>query len=268
MKIYFPQWQGSGNGKSIANGAKTILDYLNDKSIVEVPLSTLSFGERENQAYHINNYEAIAEQLGLLRKSITEAAPNKIQIIGGDCGLEIVPVSYLNKKYPNLGVIWFDAHADINRPCDSPSCNFHGMPLRTLLGEGEPLMHHLMFSNIVNSQIHYIGLRDVDESEQMRIEKGTIYASKQMDIQHLTNTLAEKNITHLYLHFDFDCLEPKDYDKTYYQVPGGLQIRDAEACIKALQQRFTIVGSSVLESITTNHVELGPITGIIDLLIG
>ncbi|MBS9463785.1 hypothetical protein KIM67_15300 [Flagellimonas sp. 389] len=44
MKIYFPQWLGSGNGVQIEAGAKTILNYLNDLSFVQVPLSTLDAG--------------------------------------------------------------------------------------------------------------------------------------------------------------------------------------------------------------------------------
>ncbi|MEO0570081.1 MAG: arginase family protein [Bacteroidota bacterium] len=266
MRIYFPQWQGSGNGISIEKGAKVIFNYLNDDSIVQVPLSNLDAGPNGTQKYQINNFEAIDEQLIRFRDFVEKTNPERIQTIGGDCGLEIVPVSYLNNKYRNLGVIWFDAHADINTPSDSPSCNFHGMPLRTLLGEGETSMGDLMFSHIVDTQIHYIGLRDIDESEQKRIEKGNIYAPKQIDIQHLTKTLAEKGITHLYLHFDFDCLDPAEYEKTYYQVPNGLRIKETETCIKTLQKEFTIVGSSVLESISTNISELQPIEKIITLL--
>ncbi|WP_298311775.1 arginase family protein [uncultured Aquimarina sp.] len=267
MKIYFPQWQGSGTGKTIENGAKTILDYLDDPKFIHVPLSEISAGKDGTKKHDIHNYDAITEQLTRLKKSIEEEQPNTIKTIGGDCGLEIVPVSYLNKKYPNLGVIWFDAHADINKPCDSPSCNFHGMPLRTLLGEGSEHMNPLLFSFIEASQIHYVGVRDIDDTEQTRINDGEIYAPKKTNIADLVNTLQSKKITNLYLHFDFDCLEPKDYNKTYYQVPNGVTISEAEACIKALQENFSIVGSSVLESITTDISELKPITKIINMLI-
>lgn len=267
MKVYFPQWQGSGSGKNIESGAKTVLQYLNDPEFIHIPLSDILAGENGIQKHHINNYDAITEQLSRFKKEIQNSNPSIIQTIGGDCGLEIVPVSYLNKKYANLGVIWFDAHADINRPCDSPSCNFHGMPLRTLLGEGEEKMIPLLFSTIKASQIHYIGLRDIDQTEQKRIDSGNIYAPKQIDVTDLIQTLESKNITHLYLHFDFDCLEPTDYDKTYYKVADGLKIKDAENCITLLKDNFTVVGSSVLESITTITSELKPIENIINSLV-
>lgn len=266
MKIYFPQWQGSGTGKNIELDAKTVLEYLKDDDFVSVPLSIIKAGENDRQAHDINNYAAITEQLERLKSVLDSSNPHTIQTIGGDCGLEIIPVSYLNKKYPNLGVIWFDAHADINRPCDSASCNFHGMPLRTLLGEGEPGMDGLLWSSIQASQIHYVGLRDIDKKEKFRIVDGNIYAPKNLDVPDLVRTLQSKKITKLYLHFDFDCLEPIEYDKTYYQVPDGLKIKDAEACIEALQSEFDIVGASVLESITTEVSELKPIENIINLL--
>ncbi|KAA1242678.1 arginase family protein [Aquimarina sp. RZ0] len=267
MKIYFPQWQGSGTGKNIEDGARTILEYLNDSEFIKVPLSDIPAGQYGEKKYNIHNYDAITEQLSRLKKTIETSQPDTIQTIGGDCGLEIVPVSYLNQKYPNLGVIWFDAHADINKPCDSPSCNFHGMPLRTLLGEGSVHMTPLLFSTIQPSQIHYVGVRDIDAVELARIEKDTIYAPGETNIEAMITTLQSKDITHLYLHFDFDCLEPKDYDKTYYQVKDGVTIKQAKECIELLQQNFTVVGSSVLESVTTKVSELKPIEGIINALI-
>jgi len=140
------------------------------------------------------------------------------------------------------------------------------MPLRTLLGEGSEHMNPLLSSTISASQIHYVGVRDIDDVEQTRIEDGAIYAPKETNVEHLVATLQSKNITHIYLHFDFDCLEPNEYDKTYYQVPDGVTIKKAELCIQALQENFTVVGSSVLESVTTNISELKPIEGIINAL--
>ncbi len=263
MNIYFPQWQGSGTGKSIEPGAKTVLEYLDDPSFIEVPLSE----KKLRKEHSINGYETIKDQLSDLRKHIQEKNPDTLKIVGGDCGLEIVPVSYLNKKYNgDLGVIWFDAHGDINAPHESSSCNFHGMPLRTLLGETDEGMHSLLFSKITPAQIHYAGLRDIDDTEQARIDKDQIYYSSETNTPILIETLKKKGLKNLYLHFDFDVLEPTDYDKTYYQVNNGIKIKAAENCIKALHDNFNIVGSSVLESITVNQKELTPIKTIIDLL--
>ncbi|NER14116.1 hypothetical protein GWK08_11740 [Leptobacterium flavescens] len=263
MKIYFPQWQGSGTGKNIEDGAHTVLEYLDDPDFIKVPLSEKLL-EKKNS---INAYEAIIDQLSRLKKEISENQPDNLKIVGGDCGLEIVPVSYLNKRYEgDLGVIWFDAHADINAPHESHSCNFHGMPLRTMLGETDEGMHDLLFSRIKPSQIHYVGLRDIDDSEQKRIDTDNIYYSKNADTGVLVETLRSKKLKNLYLHFDFDVLEPTDYDKTYYQVKEGVKIKDALTCIQALTANFNVVGASVLESVTTKRDELSPIKPIVDIL--
>ena len=267
MKIFFPQWQGAGSGSIIEEGATALLNYLGKDNFLELALSKLPAGDASQQKHQINNFEALVAQLASFKSLLSKNQPNHIHTLGGDCGLEIVPVSYLNAKYPNLGVIWFDAHADINRPCDSPSCNFHGMPLRTLLGEGESKMDDLMFNILQSSQIHYVGLRDIDATEKTCLEERNIYHPREVDIPQLVDTLKAKGIQHLYLHFDFDCLEPNDYDKTYYNVPDGVTIQEAVDCIEALQSHFNIVGTSVLESTTTSIEELQPIEKIINLLI-
>ena len=266
MKIYFPQWQGAGTGENIEAGAFAVLQSLNDPDFIKIPLSQIPSGKDGEQKYHINNYDAITEQLGRFKAFLEKEHPKELATIGGDCGLEIVPVSYLNAQYSNLGVIWFDAHADINQPCDSPSCNFHGMPLRTLLGEGESKMDSLMFSNLEPSQIHYIGLRDIDDAEKTRLVEGNIYHPEKVNPLELIETLRSKGIENLYLHFDFDCLEPTDYDNTYYNVPDGVTIKEAVSCIEALKSNFKVVGTSVLESTTPSIEELKPVEKIINLL--
>ena len=128
-------------------------------------------------------------------------------------------------------------------------------------------MSSLLSSTITASQIHYVGLRDIDPAEQDRIDQDTIYAPVTLSVDHLIDTLTSKNITHIYIHFDVDGLDPNAYDQTYYQVPNGLTIEESEICIRALQQHFTVVGSSVLESIATETSALKPIETILNLLL-
>jgi len=267
MKLYFPQWQGAGTGAGIEAGAQAILRYLNDPDVRTVSLNTGTANKWKEQVHHVNNFHAIYDQLARLHAYISEQQPVAIQTIGGDCGMEIVPVSFLNSIYDDLGVIWFDAHADINRPCDSPSCNFHGMPLRTLLGEGPDQMDSLLFSTIQASQIHYLGLRDIDDAERIRLEKGGIYHPRDLNTDQLVQTLTAKGIKNLYLHFDVDCLDPNEYEHTYYQVENGMAISEAEECIDALRARFNIVGTCILESTATTVQALRPIEGIVTSLL-
>lgn len=261
MIIYFPQWQGSGTGKSMKDGAETVLQYLN-REVKTIPLSRKELVRKAN----INGQSALIEQLSDFRTTLKRTQPKTLQTIGGDCGLEIIPVSYLASTYDNLGIIWFDAHADINLPEESPSKNFHGMPLRTLLGEGNNELKEVLFTEIKPSQIHYVGLRSIDKPEQIRIEKDNIYAPLDSESGHLIKTLKSKSITHLYIHFDVDCLDPNSYKNAYFNVNNGISVDEAKTFISDLKANFKIVGTSLLESVATNDTELDPIKPIIDLL--
>ncbi len=262
MKVFFPQWQGSGTGKEIASGSKAICDFLNDSDIISIPLSKKPVQKKNN----INAYDALLEQLSTYKQILLEHNPKTVETIGGDCGLEIIPVSYLNSEYKNFGVIWFDAHADINLPEESPSHNFHGMPLRLLLGEIDSEIGSLPFSVLTPAQIHYIGLRDVDSLEQDKIVQDHIYAPLTLSMGHLIATLKKKKIKNLYLHFDLDCIEPNDYKQTYYTIPNGISIKEAEDILMELKAEFNIVGSSILESTAIAQDELSPIEHIINLI--
>ncbi|GGI57958.1 arginase family protein [Winogradskyella haliclonae] len=262
MFVYFPQWQGSGVGKSMKIGAETVRDYLNISNIETIALSEKALVKNQN----INGHKALIEQLSDYKSLLEKSQPTTLKTIGGDCGLEIIPVSYLASKYENIGIIWFDAHADINLPEESPSHNFHGMPLRTLLGEGDDELRALLFSEIKASQIHYIGLRSIDKAEERRINEGHIYAPLNSNTKDLIDILNAKSITHLYIHFDVDCLDPESYKNAYFNVNNGITTQEAQDFILELKANFTIVGSSILESVATNEEDLKPIKPIINLL--
>jgi len=97
-----------------------------------------------------------------------------------------------------------------------------------------------MISSIKPSQIHYVGLRDIDSVEQDKIVQDHIYAPLTLNISHLVKTLKKKKIKHLYLHFDLDCLDPKAFNQTYYNVSNGLSIKEVEDCLMELKAKFKV----------------------------
>ncbi|WP_340063847.1 arginase family protein [Ascidiimonas aurantiaca] len=262
MKIYFPQWQGAGN-KSVLNGAKALLNTLDEQNFYKIPLSE----KDSTPSSKVNYHGSLVDQLSKFRSVLEEKKPETLQILGGDCGLEIIPVSYLNHKYaPHFAAIWFDAHADSNLPHESPSHNFHGMPLRTLTGEGPEAMIPLLFSKLLPSQIFYVGLRETDPQEKVFIKKHKLFTTRQTDPFALVNALRANQIKHIYIHFDTDVLDPSAYAHTFYQVPGGLHIHEAITYIKTLKEHFNTVGSSLLESVASHKSQLHTIDPIIKML--
>jgi arginase len=140
----------------------------------EVPVESCAELEIEND---ILGYRQILSLLQIARAKILSTSPDRIFTLGGSCGIETLPVSYLNHKYGgDLAVVWLDAHADLNTPESSLSKHFHGMPLRTLLGEGDRHICEQSFSILRADQIFLAGTRELDlaESELIKNQKISI----------------------------------------------------------------------------------------------
>ena len=177
-----------------------------------------------------------------------------------------MPVSYLNERYENLGVIWFDAHGDANTPQSSASKNYHGMPLRQLCGDGDEALGKLCFSTIHPSQIVYIGLRDVDEPEKEWIKKENIFNSPEAEISTIITTLKARKVQNIYLHFDIDVVNPTDYEHALLSVQDGISIDQATKTIKKIMEEFEVVGTSLTEVTADSQENLEPISEILELL--
>ena len=126
------QWQGAGERYDLL----TSLDsYLSSSKIryTEVPTILLP-SETSNGIRH---YASIKENLGQQLRTYIDVSPDRALTLACECSGGIAPISYFISKYPeDMVVLWIDAHGDMNTPESSPSGNFHGMPLRVLLGDG------------------------------------------------------------------------------------------------------------------------------------
>ena len=255
-----PQWQGSGFTDEIRTGTETLKQYyINFNEVVEVPLSKKKLSIVEN----IKCFHPIIEQTISFKKLITDIHPVKISTIGGDCGIEIIPISYLNKIYQNdIIIIWIDAHADLNTPESSPSKTFHGMPLRTLLGEGNRQIIDLLFSTITAEQICFVGVRDLDESESNYIsgkEIKTLSNCNFSDIQAAIN-----GFNKIYIHLDLDVLDREEFEFTMFPTKGGIKIKDVTQLIKDLKVHYDVVGICITESTASKLELLKPIWPILE----
>ncbi len=263
MILLFPQWQGANRRDPIVRGTERLGVYYG----TQITHRVITESHRMVTSNPIQNYSAIYNQTLRCRELLKKEQPKKIYTIGGDCGIELMPVSYLNARYNNLGIIWFDAHADANTPESSISKNFHGMSLRQLCGEGDNALSQLSFSTINPEQILYLGLRDVDVPENNWINKENIFTSPEAEISPVLATLRERKIQHLYIHFDVDVLDPKDYKHSLLPVDGGINILHAYKVIKLLNKEINVVGTSLTEVTAASQRALEPIKPILDILL-
>lgn len=261
LTLIFPQWQGTGNRKDVYYGAMLIKDrLLADRVSVCVPVSL----DEKIQAEHgINGYRQICDQLKSASSIIEEKRPEKIFLIGGDCGTDVAPIAYLNKRYSrDLAVIWMDAHGDINSPETSVSQNFHGMPLRFLLGD---CMESLVpvESVLKPSQVIYAGIRETDPPEAEFIAEKCITCATVSDIRDdrasVIRMIEQKGFHNIYIHVDLDVLDPEKCFSLLCPSENGLDEKELRSFLSEVKRRFNVVGMSIVELRPVEDTDLTPI---------
>lgn len=249
MNLFFPQWQGSGPSNVLFHGAGAVRDCFGDLEFTEVPVP-------ESQELAVSNgilgYESIVGQLASAGQMIQARSPGSIFTIGGDCGVEPAPVSWLNRYYDgDLAVVWFDAHGDLNTPASSPSKHFHGMPLRALLGEGDPVVLDRCFSRISPDRVVMAGLRELDWPELEFLGRHPVVvkevAELTSDSGSLVEAVREKGVGHVYIHIDLDVLEPRMFPHIKHPTANGLSPEALLDLLSGLAAEFRIAGCSILE---------------------
>jgi arginase len=186
-------------------------------------------------------------------------------VLGGDHSIAVGTIAGMTKHYrkskKKIGVIWIDAHADMNTPATSPSGNVHGMPLAATLGMGPRELTHIGgFSPKVKAQnAVLIGIRDVDDEESTNVTTSGVNAFTMRDIDELgMRTVMARAIEAasigtdgIHLSFDMDSIDPDDAPGVGTPVRGGLTYREAHLAMEVLSD------SNLLRSIEV--VEVNPI---------
>lgn len=246
---FFPQWQGSGLSTELWTAAQDLRRQFPSLPFQEIPVSLEPI---QDMTDGILGGEAIRSQLQAQRQYIQEAAPERIFTLGGDCSVEIAPVSWLNQRHNgSLAVLWLDAHGDLNSPATSTSRLFHGMPLRFLLGEGGAFAESFQFSRLTPSQVILAGTRELDPPESQFIQESGIQLLRvdelEADPSLLTRWALRQGLQDVYLHVDLDVLEPAEFPYLKCPAPGGMRIDTLLSVIGSLKQECRVVGFSVLE---------------------
>ena len=171
-------------------------------------------------------------------------------IIGGDHSIAIGSfagvASYYKKKNETLGLIWFDAHADINTPETSPTGNIHGMPLATLLGYGAPELTNVAgFTPKLDPKLCvHVGARDIDAGERELIRKLGIrfFTMREIDERGMKECMddaikiASRGSGGYGVTFDVDVLDPGDAPGSGTLVRGGLTYREAHLAMEKIAE--------------------------------
>lgn len=185
-------------------------------------------------------------------------------ILGGDHSIGLGSVAAVLKSRPNVGIIWVDAHADLNTPSSSPSGNMHGMPVGLLM-DGVTTLDDMPagcewvkeYPRLNPNSIVYVGLRDVDTEERKYIRKLGIKAFTMTDIdRHGIGQVMEMSLDHLckddpdrplHLSYDIDAVDPMLAPATGTTVRGGLTYREAHYVAEAIAGSGNLASAEIVE---------------------
>lgn len=178
-------------------------------------------------------------------------------ILGGDHSISMGSVAGVSQgKAPRTGVLWIDAHTDVNTPATSPSGNIHGMPLAHLLGQGDERLLSVWGGGtvIAPEDIVFIGLRSVDDDERDFVKTQGLKALTMTDIDKrglasvAAEALAHLNHTErLHVSFDADALDPSVAPGVGTPVPGGLSYREAHLLMEILAESGKVSSLDLVE---------------------
>jgi arginase len=218
--------------------------------------------EIDDKLKYVREISNACEQLATEVKAILEAGEFPI-IVGGDHSIAMGSfagvVSHFKKQDQTLGLIWFDAHADINTPQTTPSGNIHGMPLAALLGYGAPELTNIEgFSPKLDPRLcAHVGARDIDSGERELIRKlgMRFFTMREIDERGMSAcmdeaiAIASRGTAGYAVTFDVDALDPGDAPGSGTLVRGGLTYREAHLGMEKIAEAG---GMRLLEMVEIN----------------
>ena len=182
-------------------------------------------------------------------------------VLGGDHSIAVGTVAgvseHFRKKGEKVGLLWIDAHADMNTPDSSPSGNVHGMPLACCVGMGPVELTHLFgYSPKVDpANVVLIGLRSVDEMERRHVQSSGVLAFTMRDVDERgLRTIMEEAIraasngtAGFHVSFDMDSVDPREAPGVGTPVKGGLTYREAHLAMELLCDSGKVTSMEVVE---------------------
>ncbi|MEK3955274.1 arginase [Psychrobacillus psychrotolerans] len=221
----------------------------------------IAIGRREtSQNTKLRNLEEVVAANTILANRVHDiiGEGNFPIVLGGDHSIAIGTLAGLADRYENLGVIWYDAHADLNTAETSPTGNIHGMPLAVSIGLGhEELVNIRDFApKIKPENVVIIGARSVDPGERELIkEKGIkVFSMHEIDKLGMSEVMTQaiqyfvdRKVDGVHLSLDLDGLDPLYTPGVGTPVAGGISYRESHLAMEMLYASNMITSAEFVE---------------------
>jgi arginase len=182
-------------------------------------------------------------------------------VLGGDHSIAAGTVAgashYYRQRGEKIGLIWIDAHADMNTPESSPSGNVHGMPLACCIGQGPHELTEIFdySPKVEGANVALIGVRDVDERERevVRASGLSAFTMRDIDERGLRNVMEQavaialNGTTGFHLSLDMDSVDPDEAPGVGTPVRGGMTYREAHLAMETICDCGRMVSMEVVE---------------------
>jgi arginase len=213
----------------------------------------------QNSKYLAQIVKSCAKLAGIV-KNVVEAGKVPL-VLGGDHSVAAGTVSgvaeVFRRRGEKIGLIWIDAHADMNTPETSPSGNVHGMPLACCLGYGPRELTHLFdfAPKVEGRNTVLIGLRDVDLRERPIVRESGVTAFTMRDIDEcgLRNIMerairaATDGTAGFHLSLDMDAVDPDEAPGVGTPVRGGMTYREAHLAMETICDAGRMLSMEIVE---------------------
>jgi arginase len=182
-------------------------------------------------------------------------------VLGGDHSVAAGTVAgvaeFYRRKNQPIGLIWIDAHSDINTPATSPSGNVHGMPLAAIMGLGPPELSNIFeFSPKVKPEnCVLVGIRDVDSHEKENIRKAgvEVFTMRDIDERGMRTIMEEalrmagRGTAGYHVSLDMDWIDPEDAPGVGTPVWGGATYREAHLAMEIIADHGRMLSFEIVE---------------------
>ena len=182
-------------------------------------------------------------------------------VLGGDHSIAMGTVAgtaaHFHAKEQSIGLIWFDAHGDMNVPESSPSGNIHGMPLAHLLGKGDNDLKNILgfHPKVKPENVALIGIRAIDAGERKIIRDSGIHAFTMREIdEHGMAAVARRALevvnngtAGFHVSFDVDGCDPTVIPGSGTLVPGGVSFREAHLLMEYVADSSRLLSLEIVE---------------------
>ena len=233
---------------------------VEDGGNVPVPIAETKKQGDPNAKYLKEIAATCAKEAELVLKALEQGMIPVV--LGGDHSIAAGTVSgvaeFYRRQHQSIGLIWIDAHSDINTPETSPSGNVHGMPLAAILGLWQDELSNIYdFSPKVRPEhTAIIGVRDIDQAEKDNIRKAgvtEVYTMRDIDERGMRAVMEEalraagRGTAGYHVSFDMDWIDPEDAPGVGTPVRGGATYREAHLAMEIIADHGRMTSMEIVE---------------------